>query len=133
MNSLHEIFLRQTFYGANPFVLMGLFVTLAIQASCICRLDASRPSAFITTGQLLHLYLFFWALESFVDLLFFQYFAGHDIAFGVISMLYLHSTREQWRGRDCVIDFLHRWDKTYRQRAEEIRRGVKFGRRASDH
>jgi hypothetical protein len=124
MNSLHEIFLRQTFYGLNVFCVLGLFVTMGIVASCICRLAASPPSILLTTGQALHLYLLFWSLESFVDLLFFQYFAGHDIAFGVLSILYLHSTRRHWKGTDCVIDFIVRC----RQRLRELRHGIPFGR-----
>lgn len=121
--SFHESFLNETFYGAHVWNVLGLFVTIGISLSCICRLNAMKPRAFLSSEQALYMLFAFWAMEAFTDLLFLQLFSGHDIAIGVGIILYLHSTYKDWEGADCVSDFLNLWRKEHRERLKELRCG----------
>lgn len=130
--SLHEIFLHQAYFGASLWSALGLFVTIGIAFSSICRLNATKPGRFITSEQMLYLGFAFWAVEAFTDLLFLQVFYGHDLAFGGMILLYLHSTYKEWAGDDCISDLLNMWRKDHRRRIHEVKSKTNFGRRATD-
>lgn len=111
--SFHELLLNQRYYGINVWSVAGLFITLGIMTSCICRINARRPRKWwrITLESLLYVLFGAWAMESFMDLLFLQMFSGYDIAIGCVVMLHLCTTYAQWEGEDCVCDWLNFWRK----------------------
>lgn len=130
--SFHEEFLNRTFYGVGVWSSMGLFVTVGIALSCICRLNSMKPTTFISSEQALYMGFAFWAMEAFTDLLFLQLFSGHDLVFGFAILLYLHSTYAEWAGDDCVSDLFNRWRPEHKQRVAEVQHRIKYGRRATD-
>lgn len=131
--SFHEVLLNQRFWGLNVFSVFGLFVTLAIAGSCICRLNAMKPKRWIISLEAL-MYLIFaaWAMEAFIDLVLLQMFSGYDIAISIGILLHLYSTYAQWEGDDCVCDALNFWRLEKKRRIKEIQEGVKHGRRKTD-
>lgn len=131
--SFHEALLSQRFWGFNVFSVFGLFVTLAVAGSCICRINAMKPKRWIMSLESL-MYLIFaaWAMEAFMDLIFLQMFSGYDVAIGAGIMLHLHSTYKHWEGDDCVCDALNFWRLEKKKRLKEIEAGVKHGRRKVD-
>lgn len=131
--SFHEVLLSQRYYGLNVFSVIGLFLTLGIGGSCICRINAMKPKRWIMSLESL-MYLIFaaWAMETFMDLVFLEMFSGYDVAIGTGIMLHLHSTYKQWEGDDCVCDVLNFWRLEKKKRLKEIKEGVKHGRRKID-
>lgn len=119
--SFHEVLLDQRFWGINVFSILGLFITLGVALSCVCRINAIRPNPWwrFSTEAIMYMVFAGWAMESFIDLVFIQMYSGYDIALGGGIMLHLYSTYAEWEGDDCVCDFLNFWRlrKRMQQRA----------------
>lgn len=132
--SLHELLLNERYWGINFFSVTGLFITIGIGLSCICRLNAMRSKPWrISLEAIMYLVFAAWAMEAFTDLLFLSMYSGYDVAIGGGILLHLHSTYKVWEGDDCVCDILNFWRLEKKARLKEIRAGRKFGRRKIDH
>lgn len=126
--TVHSYLLSRQFDGVNFFSVFGVFITLGIMLSCICRINSTRPRHWhISVAQLLYMMFAAWAMETMTTLLLLETFTGYDAAFGFVIMLHLSATYKDWAGHDCVCDALNYWRAAHRKRIHRVQEDLDAG------